>query len=180
MRVLYPIPWSSSKDLGEHYNWVMTLVGDDDYVCFTDGDTTFTTAHYGKQIEDIITKYPECGLFTSRTNRVNCTWQRYGDWDSNDMKYHREVGLELFQQQYDAVMDVSNVPRQKVLSGVLILISKRVWKAIGGFQEGGMLGIDNDIHWKAMDAGERVYLMLGVYLYHWYRGGNKFDKGHLL
>jgi GT2 family glycosyltransferase len=178
-RVHYPHPWSRGKNIGEYYNYFMKMLPDGDWACFVDGDAMFTTTFYGNQIEDIIDKYPECELFTARANRIGCIWQRYGSWASNDMEEHRKVGKELFDTEYDHILDVSDVPRLKVLGGVLILISKACWKRLGGFVEQGMLGVDNDIHWKAMDAGEKVYMMTGVYLFHWYRGGKMHDKSHL-
>jgi len=66
-----------------------------------------------------------------------------------------------------------------VLSGVLILIRKAVWKKIGGFVEKQLLSVDNNLHWALMDKKEKLYLMKGVYLYHWYRGGDIGDDKHL-
>jgi GT2 family glycosyltransferase len=61
----------------------------------------------------------------------------------------------------------------------MILIQKRLWKKIGGFLENGMLGVDNDLHTKVIKSNEKLYLMRGVYLYHWYRWPNYKDKSHL-
>ncbi len=54
------------------------------------------------------------------------------------------------------------------MSGVVILLSKQTWIQLGGFAS-GFLGVDNAIHQAARDHGHRVYLMEGVYVYHWYR-----------
>lgn len=179
--IRYVIPWDSDKNIGKCYNRECALLEDDnDFVCFVDGDTRFTTPNYGKQIEDIVAKYPECGLFTAMTNRIGCLWQRIGEWDNDSDKYHTEFGNLVMRNFYDQVQDVSDVPRGEVMGGVMILIRKSTWKKLGGFKETGMLGIDNDIHWKAMDKKEKVYLMKGVYLYHWYRGGDMNNKQHLL
>lgn len=182
MNIIYPIPWNSDKDLGKHYNWVMSLLpGDDDFACFIDGDACVTTQYYGKQIEDIIAKYPECGCFTAMTNRVGCSWQIMPGvpWSNNDMKFHRELGQVVATQDYLMIEDVSNVDPINVLSGVLILIRKAVWKKIGGFVEKQLLSVDNNLHWALMDKKEKLYLMKGVYLYHWYRGGDIGDNKHL-
>lgn len=175
------IPWDSNKNIGQCYNRECeALPSDDDYACFVDGDARFTTPMWGKQLEDIVAKYPECGLFTAMTNRIGCLWQRTGDWKSDSDAYHNELGEILCRNFYDQIQDVSVVPRGEVMGGVLILIRKSTWKKLGGFKSTGMLGVDNDIHWKAMDNNEKVYLMKGVYLYHWYRGGDANNKGHLI
>jgi len=156
------------------------LPNDDDYCCFLDGDATFTTTFFGLQLERIVHKYPECGVFVCMTNRVNCEWQlETVDWDSDDIKYHRFIGDLLADDNYYQIKDVTNKPKGEVLSGVLMLIRKDVWKKIGGFKD-GMLGVDNDLHWKCQKHGEKVYLLRGFYVYHWYRGGIKKNKEHLL
>ena len=181
MKILYSIPWNTEKNIGVYYNDVCNRLRENEFACFIDGDAVFTTKFFGKQLEDIISKYPECGLFTCPASKMGCVWQRVENLqNSEDMGYHREIGKRLFIEKYDNITDVSDVDRLHVLGGVLILISKKIWRKLGGFKTEGILGIDNDIHWRAMDAGEKVYLMNGVYLYHWYRGGNESDKGHLL
>jgi len=158
----------------------MELLKDNDYACFVDGDAMFTTQYFGKQLECIITKYPDCGLFTAVTNRIGCKWQRVFDWHENDLLKHREFGKKLQDEKYTDVLDVSNVTRREVMGGVLILIKKSTWNKLGKFPELGMLGIDNAIHWQAMNHGEKVYCMTGVYMMHYYRNGIPGDKQHLL
>ncbi len=181
--IFYSIPWSTEKNIGCYYNAFMEKIGEGDYACFVDGDACFTTVFFGKQLEAIVKKYPECGLFTAVTNHLGSAWQMAGDWDSNDIAAHRKFGEALQAEKYDAVKDIAKNDRNFVLGGVLIMISKKVWRKLGGFKTEGMLGVDNDIHWKAQAAGEKVYLMTGVYLYHWYRAGKDRNcrlKDHLL
>ncbi len=179
--IYYSIPWNSTKNIGLYYNAFMRLLpSKNDYACFVDGDACFTTNHFGKQLEDIIKKYPECGLFTAMTNRLACKWQRVGNWVSNDMADHRRIGEMLLNDHYDQVKDVTDRGVKEPLGGVLILIKQSTWHNMGGFRENGMLGVDNDIHYRAIKAKEKVYLMKGVYMQHWYRGGNIKDKAHLV
>lgn len=166
----YIIPWNSEKNIGVSYNSSMKLINDEDYICFIDADACFTTHYFGKQLEDIIKKYPESGFFTCYTNRVGCPWQIYGDSQSNDIASHREVGKYLYDSYYDSVTQIEDL--SNALSGVLILISKKVWQDIGGFKEHGMLGIDTEFYFKALSQNKIIYRMNGVYVYHWYRGGD--------
>ena len=57
---------------------------------------------------------------------------------------------------------------------------KSVWEKVGGFKEDKMLTVDNDIHRKIRISGEKVGLMKGIYVQHWYRGGIKENRQHLL
>jgi glycosyltransferase involved in cell wall biosynthesis len=167
-------------NIGRYYNRFMELLPEDGVACFIDGDATFTTTNYGKQLEAVLEANPSCGLFVGVTNRVGCQWQVVDgvDVESNDIAYHREFGARLAQEHWDSC---STVPYDatKLLSGVLFLLKKSLWKKVGGFPETGMLGVDNEIHRRVAATGEAVMLMRGVYVYHWYRGGKKEEKSHL-
>jgi GT2 family glycosyltransferase len=97
--------------------------------------------------------------------------------ESNDQSYHRNFGENLWNSFKTSVINITN---KAPLSGVLILIKKSEWEKVGGFKEEKMLGVDNDIHVKFKNSGLKVGLMKGIYVQHWYRGGNINDKKHLL
>lgn len=178
--IYYSIPWNSDKNIGEYYNDFMRKLDDEDFGCFIDYDAMFTTSTYGKQLEDIIKKYPDCGLFTCLTNRIGCRWQRFGSWDENDINKHRDIGDSLQRLCYSEVQDVSDKPQFEAMGGVMIMIRKSTWRSIGQFKEDGILGVDNDIYWKAQRADQKIYLMKGVYVYHWYRNGDSERVEHLI
>lgn len=173
------IPYSPKKlgnNLGWAYNNFMNLLQEDDWACFLDHDATFTTRYWYHQLEDIIFKYPNIGLYTVLTNRIGQHKQLVNgvDKENHDIKYHRQIGKQLYDDYYDVILDLNN-PNQ-LLSGVIILISKKTWKKVGGFID-GFLGVDNDIHKKCLSNNIKVGLMAGVYVYHWYRGDG--DISHL-
>ena len=173
-------PYSTEKDLGKCYNQMMELLpSDEDYACFTDGDSMFTTHNFGHQLQDIVNKYPEVPLFTCVTNRVGTQYQCVdGAWEEEEMKIHWEIGKMLQETRYDEVVDVTN---NTPISGVLMLIRKKEWKECGGFQEGiGMLGVDNSIHYRIRGLGKNIYMMTGVYVLHYYRSGLPQNKQHLI
>lgn len=179
--IYYSIPYSTNKNIGAYYNSVMeNLPNDTDFACFVDGDTIFTTPNFGDQILDVVSKYPECGFFTCYTNRVGYAPQVYPfvDKDNNDIDYHRTVGKSLQQEYWDKCEPISSNSESGLLSGVMMLIRKDLWKELGGFKD-GMLSVDNDFHRKCIDAGKPVYLMIGVYIYHWYRWPNYGNVSHL-
>lgn len=154
-------------NLGWTYNQYMQLLpNDDDWACFLDHDAMFTTHNWYEQLETIIQKYPEYGLFTAKTNRIGHSIQKVRGIDihNHDMKYSRQMGLELQEKYYDKVTEM---PR--VISGVLMLTKKSVWKATKGFKD-GFLGIDSHYDGQVRKlAGYKVGLMEGFFVYHWYR-----------
>lgn len=179
-KIYFFTPYGTQKDLGKCYNDMMALLpNDDDYACFTDGDSMFTTHTFGHQLKDITEKYPEVPLFTCVTNRVGTNYQLVeGMWDVEEMATHWMVGDHLKNKNYDECLDITN---NSPISGVLMLIRKKEWQECGGFQEGiGMLGVDNSIHYRIRDLGKKIYLMTGVYVQHFYRSGLAQNKQHLL
>lgn len=166
-------PKQLGNNLGWAYNNFMELLPEDDWACFLDHDATFTTRYWYHQLEDIIIKHSDIGLYTCLTNRVGNSQQlvKGVDKENHDIKYHRQVGKQLQDDYYDDVFFITNL-----LSGVVILISKKTWKKVGGFTN-GFLGVDNNIHKKCLDNNIKVGLMAGVYVYHWYRGDG--DVSHL-
>lgn len=178
MKLFHVIPWNSNKNIGISYNTSMKIVGSNDWICFLDGDAIHTTTYFGSRIESIIQNNPEFTLFTCYTNRVGTPYQIAPgvDKNTNDLNYHRNFGESLWQNFTTSVLDITN---NSPLSGVVILIKKTTWERVGGFNETGMLGVDNDIHTKCRTAGFKVGLMQGIYVQHWYRGGNQKDISHL-
>jgi len=186
--IYYCIPYSIEKNLAKAYNeFVNLLPSDDDYACFVDGDTIFTTSDYGHTIDSAVRAYPDIGCFTCYTNRVcNKVQVVEGiDYDSNDIFYHRNVGNILQTIFGSTCVDITIPPEETktpmYISGVMIMIKKSLWKKIGGFKDlNAMLGVDNMLHKDIIAANEKIYLMKGVYLYHWYRWPDKKNISHLL
>lgn len=179
--IYYATPYSSDKSLVESYNAIYDKLSPDDWGCILDGDAMFTTRTFGHQIEDVIKKHGETyGVLTSMTNRVANNEQLVpGTWSSNDMSYHRAKGDEVYDAFFDRVDDIT---QRSLFSGVMVLMQANTWREIypdivkSGYT---MLGVDNEIHKQARAKGYKVGLMRGIYVMHYYRNGNKSDKGHL-
>jgi GT2 family glycosyltransferase len=107
------------------------------------------------------------------------------DYDSNDVIYHRGIGNMLQTVYGSACIDITNPIIEKgkprYLSGCLILIKKSLWKKIGKFKNlNALLGVDNELHKDIISANEKLYLMKGIYIYHWYRWPDIKNISHLL
>jgi hypothetical protein len=177
--IYYFTPYSVEKNIGSYYNDCMAMLPAGCWACFVDGDAMFTTPNFGHQLQEVINKHGnDYKLFTSVTNRVGTKYQCVeGMWDVESMKEHREVG-KLLQEKNDT--NVEDITNNSPISGVLILIEKDAWFYSDRFAERGMLGVDNSIHYAIRNKGHKVGLMTGVYVQHYYRGGNIKDKKHLM
>ena len=158
------------ENLGNTYNQYMSLVGDDGWACFLDHDAMFTTEDWYKQLENIIAENPEYDLFSACTNRVGNPGQRIAGLDeTHDIMYHRGIGKRL---QSQGGTDVNDVTNSHCISGVVMIVSKKAWKKVGGFKA-GFLGVDNDFHQRIAKAGLKVGVAKGLYVYHYYRADGK-------
>jgi len=174
MNIYYFKPFALDKNLGKEYNRYMELLpNDDDYACFIDADTMFLCPDYGVQIYNTIIKYPNAGMFTCTTNRVGNVSQLYESHMSeiSDIKHHKRLSRAIW-NRYKTNCQVLKAP----ISGVMMVIQKKIWAR---FQfSKGLLGVDNDISKRIINAGLPIYLMRGIYIFHYYRliEGAKFKK----
>ena len=172
-------PKEYGTNLGYAYNKFMELLpNNDDWGCFLDHDAMFTTKNWYHQLEDIIKKYPNIGAFGARTNRINSTYQLVGNIDvyNHDMFYHREIGEHIQKKYYYNLFAPDRNTAQRGFSGVLILIKKSQWKEMGGFKRHGFNHVDNDIRWRLEALGKPIYIMNGVYVYHWYKADDPYER----
>jgi len=182
IKIFENIPWAPSMNLAEAYNAFMDKLDDDDWGILRDADTIYTTSDYGKQLYDVIEKYKGVEAFTCMTNRTGCVWQRVHEMntlDSNDMVQHRNLGEFIRDNFY---VDCEDITDHSLASGHFFMIKKSLWNRIAPIKMSGMFGVDNEIHRRIRITGEHMYLIKGLYIYHWYSGAVnsvKRDISHL-
>lgn len=176
----YFIPYSTEGDLGKAYNYYANLVAnDEDWICFLDADTCIgLIPKFGHLLEEIVSLYPDTGMFTCYASRIKGRQQRYNDVISEDVNVlnHKKTAVKQAELYSKKVKKLS-----RIISGHLMLVKKSVWKNIGGAPEGiGILTVDNRISRNILKKGYNILLMEGIYLFHFYRldTGIK-DKSHL-
>jgi GT2 family glycosyltransferase len=177
--IYYFTPYSLEKNLGKAYNDYMKLVpSSDDWVALVDADIMFLRPDFGHQIAEIVSKYPDAGMFTCYTNRVGNARQRYpGMWNVADMLKHRKVATDLQKNRRCNIQEI--LPP---ISGHLMVFRKSTWEMSGGFTEDKkILGVDNNFSNRVHSMGKKIYIMCGVYMLHYYRmAEGRAYKNHLL
>jgi hypothetical protein len=177
--IYYFSPYSIEKNIGKSYNEYCRLVPNETHwICLIDADTMFLTYNYGHQIQELIDKYPDAGLFTCLTNRVNNLEQCYNHVISEETNILEHKKIAEFQQQ-NYYLSVKQLTR--VISGHFMLFQKKTWLEAGGFCEQGMLRVDNKFSKQIMRVQKKILLAEGIYVLHYYRllEGRKFIK-HLI
>ncbi len=170
-------PYDPDKNIGKAYNHSASIVAEDDWLCFTDGDTMFPYPDYGTRLQTIIDKNPEYGLLTCYTNRVGDKRQCWEGVIQNhcNLSHLYRIAAEIAKKNGDTVVDLP-----PPLSGMLMLFPKKVWNDVK-FKEEGILAVDNHFARGVTKAGYRIGLMTGFYIIHYYRlREGQAHKSHLL
>jgi len=182
------IPYSTDKNLGKAYNDAMYLVGDNDHICFRDGDTCWLTPDYGMHLAEYVRLYPNAVL-TCWTNRIN---------EKAEQQFRGVAGSDIFRDSVDMTDHLKTAqwctaslykvtPLHSFVSGFCMVVPKSVWlnhkfaeKQV--YEDRGphnLLGVDNDFTNRVRAAGVPVLRMDGLYIWHTYRLLTN-SKEHLL
>lgn len=163
--IIYVIPYRTDKNLGRAYNEIMRLVDEDDSVCFHDGDTSFLTPDFGTIIERYHKQFPDAVL-TCRTNRIHkLSKQLDGKMDETcDMRQ-----LMTKAKDYSSRATVTEIKNGEGMSGVLMLVPKKLWRQVPFVETGKPLGVDSQFRIDLHKAGKRILIMDAVLIYHGYR-----------
>jgi hypothetical protein len=167
------MPFARDMNLGRAYNEAMSLLPDDAWAVFLDHDAMLTTREWYRQLEEAVAFQPEAA-FCAVTNRIAAVWQqaREADPENFDIVYHRRIGADRLKVR--TLLDVTDT---KGFGGVLFCLSKAAWREVGGFVD-GLLCVDHQMHFALKRAGRRIYLLEGLYLFHWRRAfGDELPRG---
>lgn len=167
--------WAEVPNLGQACNEIMAALPDGAWACLMDHDMMFTTRQWYAQLHQAI-QYDSTGTFVPYVYRGGAPWQRITTLlpdvtdEIHDIRYHRALGEKVAQMNAGKFLDVTDQPIQG--SGTLILLSKEAWQETDGFRPGSF----KTDHWMfhaLQEVGRRIYLMHGVYVYHWKRAAGE-------
>jgi GT2 family glycosyltransferase len=124
----------------------------------------FTTSSWYRQLREAMVAEPR-GSFTAVANRMRARWQVAPELspqekDSDDVAFHRRIGKQRAANR--GLLDVTDTGGW---GGLLMLVSKAAWQDAGGFAD-GLWCVDHMFHYALRAAGRRLYLIEGLYLYH--------------
>jgi len=175
--IFYVFPYSLNRNIGKAYNQYMALLpNDNDWGVLMDGDIMFLTFDWGHAIAEVIKKIPDAGIITCLTNRMRQKKQLY-DESSPDILVHRLIAKTLDEKYRGQVKKINTH-----ISGFFMAIQKKTWKEAGKFPEvdGKLLTVDNAFSRKIIKSDKDIYLMRGMYVFHYYRfAEGKNYTGHL-
>jgi GT2 family glycosyltransferase len=165
MRIKFVFPYSFEKNLGEAYNREFEELQDNDWLCITDADVMLL-GNYGKKIKNHILSNKNIGILTCYTNRVKKAKQLYGGKisENDSIRHHANISMKLELENYGKSQKIT-----APISGFLMVVQKKVWKEVGGFNTNGILNVDNDFSNKVYEKGYDILLMQDMYAIHYYR-----------
>lgn len=164
------------RDVGLAYNRFMALLAPEDWAVLIDHDTMVCSRAWFPLLETAIAEHPEAGAFVPVTNRLDrkkSGWQLAADPGPLEMNIERHYeAAEKHRLRYGAnavdVTDVEEEGKGRPFSGFWFAVQKRTWTLIDGAPRGWRT-IDWQIHRRIRAAGKRVFLLPGIYVFHWYR-----------
>lgn len=92
---------------------------------------------------------------------------------TDDLIYHINFGAEIWKKNGLSVKRVSGN-----LSGLFILTHKQAWLDAGGFKSrgGNEMCVDTNYAKDLQEAGYKLYVMTGLYVYHYWKVRKKMLK----
>lgn len=170
------IPKEDGRQLSKTYNRYMELLpNDDDWACLLDHDVMFTTTDWYHQLGEIVETNKQYSCFVAVTSRIGNSIQRIKNpkREDHNIVIHREIGKRLQLEKCNEVTDITSILQSNSkyynFSGFLMLVQKKAWQKTKFKEQNSILGNDSDFHDRLRASGEKIGLMTGVYLYHWYR-----------
>jgi hypothetical protein len=146
-------------------------------VCFTDGDTSFLTPDFGHIIEDYHQRFPDAVL-TCRTNRIHPLSKQLDGRIDEECNVRK---LIIKAEERKLLRTVTEIKPGEAMSGLLMIVPKKVWGKVPFVENGGCLGVDSQFRIDLHNAGIKIYIMDGVFIMHSYRLLNGVNyKKHLL
>lgn len=166
MNVHICTPYDVNKNLGKVYNETMQRIPDGDAACLIDYDVQLLTPDAGKIIHDYANKYPNA-LLTCFTNRVSPLSKMQlltgRISDETDIRTH----IELAEKQKEFFYKATRIQRD--ISGMLMVLPKKIWAKHPFPEDGKCLGIDTNYGRRLRKFGVAIYRMDGLYCFHQYR-----------
>lgn len=175
-------PYSFQKKLFESYDQYMQLIADpEDWGCLQDGDMAFLMSDFGNHIQEYIDKYPTTGLFICYASRSPYAHQMKPgiNPESDSIKYVFENTKAMYDNDHLKVIEQN----QRICAPVLV-IQKKKWdkyrKQISELcRSVNIQAVDSAISDILQKNREKVLLMAGIQVYHYYRQYTRTEK-HIL
>ncbi len=169
-------PYSQYKDLVTAYNEAMERMKSGDTIIFADHDVLILSPNTLNLVEETMKAHPEYDCYCGTTNRIGgIRLLKIGaGLFKDDIRQHTKYALQV-ERKGTQIEDYTK-PDPHHLSGFFFALRKSAWMRIGGFRqwnESKILGVDSALHQDLYKNGLKTCIMKGIYVYHWYRGGNQ-------
>jgi GT2 family glycosyltransferase len=156
------IPYEPGGKLGWDYNRIMKEAKHD-WVLLLDHDVFLSlNPNWYHICQQVIENEKNVGIFTCKTNAHHSnTGQQDPDApESNDILEHIEFSRKIWDRYQYSCSDMGKI------SGFFMLVNKIAWQKAGGFPGKAMFKEDWGFSRKVKQAGYRLSLINGLYVYH--------------
>ena len=162
------IPYEPCKQLGMAYNRAMDCA--EDWVLLLDHDTFLCNPNwYEMCINAIIRVGHKAGWISAVTNRAaNGSQKAPGAPDNENLVEHMSFAEMLYNRHGTELVEAANPE----FTGFFILTHKKAWLDAYGFDY--EFHVDGRYAKRLVEAGYKMYVMPGLYLYHMQDEKNKY------
>lgn len=165
-RIDVRIAYEPDRKLAFAYNRIMeeTVC---EWVLFLDQDLFICNPHWYTMCLEAVNSYPQAGIISAKTNRINNSYQLDKDAPRTDnILDHISYSNFLWKKYKNSIIECKTN-----FSGFFILTSKTAWKEAKGFDESINKGLSKvDIFYsRKIKEKRKLYLMEGLYFYHLYK-----------
>lgn len=180
VKIFEGTPYGPNKQYGKALNEFCEQAPKDSWIIIRDRDTMYLEDN-GQQIIDIAERYPDTGVFGCMTNRLGLNWQLHNGEisEDSDILNHYKIAKELKEKNGTECATIGSC-----VGGLFLMFKKSTWEKVH-FREGNI--IQNNIYFdwdfvaRIKDLNMPIRLMMGVYIFHYYRlHKNVRDITHLI
>lgn len=166
MAIHYISPFRQDKNIGKSINEaVINLTADlDDWIIHLDHDVLFLLPDTKAQIERILLS-TEFDVLSCMTNRIRSKEQLINGHFSDDDRVREHIHIAEICR---TLSGDEVVPAKGVMAAFMLCFRISAWQKVGGFVE-GPINFDTVFNVTCRDAGLKIGLMKGVYVFHSYR-----------
>jgi GT2 family glycosyltransferase len=167
------IPYEPGGKLGWDYNRIM-METPHNWVLFLDHDVFLAlNPNWYHICQQVIENQPNVGVFTCKTNahHSNTGQQEVNAPGTDNIFEHLEYSRKIWNEKQYTCSDIEKT------SGFFMLVNKKAWKKAEGFPGKAMFKEDWDFSRKVKNAGYRLVLIEGLYVYHMKKRVGSFIEG---
>ena len=165
-------PYDYNLNIGKAYNYSISLLPPDSWICITDQDT-LKFEGFAQRVLEIVRKSEKNYLITCKTNRLRKSNKTVVSnyFENDSVRDHLELNEQLWKE------NGTNLEPYNLAAGVCMIFHKSMWEKVK-FEENTVV-FDRLFSRDFINNGGKIFIAKGLYLFHLYRYGKKDPENNI-